>query len=137
MLGATSNWESKMAYDETDKILKLQCMILLYSMVLDLHTTVWLWITFKHYTMQFWNSRWYSNLWQMKGGCSNLIWFKGNSCICKHLLTLSLDEISKGDIAWWIWWLDVEHILELGWLHHLYGSCTLLLDESSYVVPVS
>ena len=26
-----------MAYDETDKILKLQCMILLYSMVLDLH----------------------------------------------------------------------------------------------------
>ena len=26
-----------MAYDETDTILKLQCMILLYSMVLDLH----------------------------------------------------------------------------------------------------
>ena len=26
-----------MAYDEADKILKLQCMILLYSMVLDLH----------------------------------------------------------------------------------------------------
>ena len=31
-----------MAYDETDKILKLQCMILLYSMVLDLHDTMWL-----------------------------------------------------------------------------------------------
>ena len=31
-----------MAYDETDKILKLQCMILLNSMVLELHDTMWL-----------------------------------------------------------------------------------------------
>ena len=31
-----------MEYDETDKILKLQCMILLYSMVLDLHDAMWL-----------------------------------------------------------------------------------------------
>ena len=31
-----------MADDETDKILKLQCVILLYSMVLDLHVAMWL-----------------------------------------------------------------------------------------------
>ena len=29
-----------MAYNETDKILKLQCMILLYSMGLNLHDAI-------------------------------------------------------------------------------------------------